>query len=292
MNHPAFFSDCEHMIRSHSSSFYKAFSFLESPKREAVHVMYAFCRMIDDSVDEPERSPYTLEELEDRFRSLESAEGHFIWPALRWLFSEFALSPEPYFLQMAGQRLDTSLTRYDTVEQLEHYCYLVAGTVGSMLVPILHGGRVGERLAESAVYLGKAMQIVNIIRDIGEDCQRGRRYIPLELMQQYGCTERDFENGTVHPGFIRMLEHLMELAGSWLQLGLRELEQYPATSAFCVELAAQTYMAILDEVRASRYQVFRQRAVVSDKAKLSILYGLLQRYPQLTQEAQARLAAL
>jgi len=257
------------MIRTGSSSFYKAFSFLPSPKREAVHVIYAFCRMIDNAVDEPEHSPYTLQELEQRFIKLDQAAGHFIWPALRWLFDSYPLTKEPFFRQMEGQRRDLSFTQYESMAQLEQYCYLVAGTVGEMLLPVLHDSPT-EKVIESGICLCKAMQIVNIVRDIGEDRSRGRRYIPIELMMRHRYSEAAFERGEINDAFRSMIRELDSLARSWFEVGLRDIESYPEESAFSVELAASFYRAILDKVEGNHYEVYRRRAVVGPVAKLEI----------------------
>ncbi len=281
----SFLDPCEDIIRTYSSTFYKAFRFLASPQRDAVHVIYAFCRIIDDSVDEPDRSPYTVAELEANLRSLDTAEGHFIWPALRWLFGNFPVTAEPFYRQMEGQRMDLYLTRYNTFEELERYCYLVAGTVGEMLVPILRGNPTGGETLESAVLLGKAMQIVNIIRDVGEDQRRGKRYIPLDVMNCYGYSEEEFEQGQITPGFRHTLDSLMTVARHWMLQGLLRLQDYPVSSAFCMELAGNSYMAILDEVVHNQYQVFTERAMVSSSKKLAILHKTIKRYPHLTEEA-------
>lgn len=279
-----FLDPCEDIIRTYSSTFYKAFRYLASPQREAVHVIYAFCRIIDDSVDEPDRSPYTVAELEANLRALDKADGHFIWPALRWLFRNFPVTAEPFYRQMEGQRMDLQLTRYSTFEELERYCYLVAGTVGEMLVPVLHGDPSEGAILDSAVQLGKAMQIANIIRDVGEDQRRGRRYLPLEVMQCYGYSEEEFEQGLITQGLRDSLDWLMIVARHWTMQGLRQLKHYPVSSAFCMELAAHSYMAILDEVVQNQYQVFTKRAVVNPSKKLAILHKTVKHYPHLTEE--------
>jgi phytoene/squalene synthetase len=279
--------DCERMIRAGSSTFHKAFSFLPSPRREAVYVLYAFCRMIDDAVDEPCSSPYSLDELEARFLRLEEAEGHFIWPALRWLFALYPVPREPFLRQMQGQRLDLALTRYDSLEQLDRYCYLVAGTVGEMLLPILHDSP-DAKIRAAGIELGKAMQIVNIVRDIGEDWRRGRRYVPLELMQRFGCTEADFAEGRISPAFQALLGSMMEAAQRWMKRGLAGFAGCPPEGAFCVELAARTYLAILDQVRANDYDVFSTRAVVSSRRKLAILLDVAGRHSGAIREAALR----
>jgi phytoene synthase len=265
------------MIRQGSSTFHKAFGYLPSPRREAVFVIYAFCRMIDDSVDEPERSPYTLDELRSRFDELDSATGHFIWPALQWLFAGFPVDKGPFYRQMEGQRRDLTLTRYDTMEQLEDYCYLVAGTVGEMLLPVLHDAP-DESVVQAGIRLGKAMQIVNIVRDVGEDRLRGRRYLPLDWMQEANYSVDSFERGLVDDSFRTLIDNLEALARSWFREGLQGIESYPPSSGFSVELAAGYYEAILDEVKACDYNVYTKRAYVGTFSKLRMYQALKRKY--------------
>jgi phytoene synthase len=276
---------CEKMISVGSTTFYQAFASLPSPRREAVYVIYSFCRLIDDAVDEPEQSPFTLQELRQQFDDLERAEGHFIWPALRWLFERFPLSKAPFFKQMEGQERDFTVTIYDTLEQFEEYCYLVAGTVGEMLLPVLHDAP-DERVQTAGIYLGKAMQIVNIIRDVGEDQRRGRRYLPLEIMQRFGYSEDDFQQQRISPAFKQMIDELARLASQWFERGLDQLETYPLNSSFCIQLAATGYHAILDVVRMHDYDVFAKRAIVSDHQKRQIVQRLLKEWTEKSQAIQ------
>ncbi|TYP79509.1 phytoene/squalene synthase family protein [Paenibacillus methanolicus] len=270
-------SSCEAAIAQGSKSFYNAFRHLPSPRREAVYVIYAFCRMIDDSIDEPWKSPYSLDELERHLKELHRASGHFIWPALRWLFAAFPLSKEPFYRQMEGQRLDLSLTHYSTMEELERYCYLVAGTVGEMLLPVLHD-QPGPEVTAAGIYLGQAMQIVNIVRDIGEDMNRGRRYVPAALLAQHGYGEEEFKAKQINEAFRAIIRDLTALADRWFARGLAQLDGYPASSAFAIELAAAYYRGILDEVRVNRYQVFHRRAVVGPAAMLGMYARLKAKY--------------
>lgn len=283
---------CEEMIQGRSSSFYMAFQGLPSPRREAVHVIYAFCRMIDDSVDEPGRSPYGIHELRTLFLNLERAEGHFIWPALRWLFAEFpGLEQEPFLLQMEGQTGDLTFTHYLTMTELRRYCYLVAGTVGEMLLPVLRKDG-GAEAREAGIALGIGMQLVNIIRDVGEDLERGRRYVPLELMNKHGYTQQELEQGIVNSRFRAVLEELRTEALRSFRIGLGNIGSYPPESGMAVELAAAFYSAILDDVEAGGYDVFRRRAFVSDAAKLNMLRLVSQRYPRLSPAGWKGAAAL
>ncbi|KAA8749946.1 phytoene/squalene synthase family protein [Paenibacillus sp. UASWS1643] len=281
----AILSRCEELMQKGSSSFYQAFRGLPSPRREAVYVIYAFCRMIDDSVDEPEYSPYTIHEIHDLFDRLDDAEGHFIWPALRWLFSSFPhLDKGPFFRQMEGQLTDLKITHYATMQELEHYCYLVAGTVGEMLLPVLRDDN-GAEVAMNGIALGKGMQIVNIIRDVGEDRARVRRYVPLEIMEKHGYTEQDFEDGVVDERFIAIVHELKAAALNWFRIGMDRLDTYPTESAFSIELAAAFYSTILHAVERNDYDVYTKRAYVSDELKLEMLGAIVKRYPMLAYQA-------
>lgn len=283
---------CEELMKKGSSSFHKAFAGLPSPRREAVHVIYAFCRMIDDSVDEQERSPYSIYELRRNFRGLETAEGHFIWPALRWLFAGFPmLTPEPFLLQMEGQIRDLSFTHYETMEQLESYCYLVAGTVGEMLLPVLRDD-ANEEAQAAGIALGIGMQLVNIIRDVGEDLGKGRRYVPLEVMLRHGYSQDDLEQGLVNEQFIEVLGTLKAEAILWFEKGLAHVETYPPESGMAVELAAAFYAGILESVAAAGYDVFRRRAYVSDEAKLQMFVRTAARYASRLGAVQSKAGVL
>lgn len=264
---------CKEMIKKGSSTFYHAFNILPKQQREAVYVIYAFCRMIDDAVDDPDKSVYTLEELEANFTNLNQAEGHFIWPALRWVMDTFNLSKEPYYIQMSGQRLDYFKTTYDTMEELEDYCYRVAGSVGEMLIPVLHGSP-NEHLVDSGIALGKGMQIVNIIRDIGADQRLGRRYVPLEIMEKYAYSIDDWENQRVNQSLRSVIKELTTQADQWFTDGLRYIDQYPAKSALSMKLAAGYYREIIEVVKENDYQVFTKRAIVTNTRKSKLLLQL------------------
>ncbi|WP_340026209.1 phytoene/squalene synthase family protein [Paenibacillus sp. FSL K6-1096] len=269
---------CEELMKKGSTSFHKAFDVLPSPRREAVHVIYAFCRIIDDSVDEPGNSPYSIHELKELFTDLEQAEGHFIWPALRWLFSSFPqLQREPFHLQMEGQLRDLTVTEYDTMEDLEGYCYLVAGTVGEMLLPVLRDDQ-SEAAQTAGISLGIGMQLVNIIRDVGEDLRRGRRYVPLEVMNKHGYSQQELESGIVSQQFTAVLQELKAEALIWFQRGLEQVDTYPQESGLAIELAASFYAAILDAVEANGYDVYRERSYVSDEMKLQLFKRTMVRY--------------
>ncbi|NIK11392.1 phytoene/squalene synthase family protein [Alkalibacillus almallahensis] len=269
-----FANACEQMMKKGSSSFYHAFKHLPSPRREAVYIIYSFCRMIDDAVDEPEKSPYSLDELEDHFTHLDEAEGHFIWPALRFLFTHFPVTKEPFYTQFAGQRQDYVKTHYDTFDELEGYCYQVAGSVGEMLLPVLHDEPTQD-VKQAGIALGKGMQIVNIIRDVGEDQSLNRRYIPRDLLDEHGYALYDFEQQIINEELVHVIEDLIARADAWFEEGLTAIETYPKDSALAIRLASAYYREIIEVVRERDYRVFDQRAVVNSDRKANLFLQVM-----------------
>ena len=175
---------------------------------------------------------------------------------------------------MSGQRLDSHQTHYDTLDQLEDYCYRVAGSVGEMLLPVLHTDP-DDGIVEAGIWLGKAMQIVNIVRDVGEDQRLGRRYIPLELMESRGYTQEEFAAGMINEALRGLIGDLAGIAGEWFRRGLLHLSTYPPESAFSIRLAAGYYGAILKAVEENEYDVFTKRAYVDDEGRKDILRRVL-----------------
>jgi phytoene synthase len=178
---------------------------------------------------------------------------------------------------MEGQLRDLTFTHYETMEQLESYCYLVAGTVGEMLLPVLRDDDSEEARA-AGISLGMGMQLVNIIRDVGEDLRRGRRYLPLEVLRRNGYSEQELAQGEVNEQFIAVLQELKSDALVYFKQGLSNVHTYPPESGLAVELAAAFYAAILDAVAAGGYDVFRRRAYVSEEAKAMMFMHTAARY--------------
>lgn len=179
---------CRGIVQGSGSSFHYAFYLLPRAKRDALCAVYAFCRAADDIADAAGvKSP--ADRLDAWRREVDRAfsgrPAHRIGRALSWAIDSFALPREPFIELIDGVVSDLSTARYETATDLERYCYRVASTVGLLCVRIFGAGRgVAD---EYAVSLGKAFQITNILRDIGEDAERGRIYIPREDMALVGC---------------------------------------------------------------------------------------------------------
>ncbi|WP_041638812.1 phytoene/squalene synthase family protein [Anoxybacillus flavithermus] len=266
------YAQCEAVTAHHSKTFYRAFSLLPPYDRQAIWAIYAFCRRIDDIVDEGEKPHEQLQQFEKQWQSFLAGhtEDDFMWIALRDVFSRYDMDDEPFWHMIEGQKMDLTVHRYDTFSQLLRYCYCVASTVGLMLLPIL-APNAQDELKESAIALGEAMQLTNILRDIGEDVTRGRIYIPREVMERYGVNEQHIFFGQVTSSFIDLWEHLAKEAENRYDDAEKMFFLYPLSARLAVKGAALMYKSILHAVREQQYDVFTTRAFVSEERKKALL---------------------
>jgi phytoene synthase len=276
MNLAKSYESCEKIVKQHSSSFYRAFSILPQEKRIAVWAVYAFCRTVDDIVDEnPLHAEQQLAEYEQAFtrmlQGLPDEEPH--WIALHDVFQRYTMDPLPFWDMIAGQRQDLTVSRMERYEDLTHYCYLVAGTVGLMLLPILTND-VTPHLKEKAIKLGIAMQITNILRDVAEDYRRGRIYLPQDLMRHYGYAEQDIELGMQAPGWKPLFDHLAHIAEQHYQEGISSHVYYPRESRTSLSASGYIYREILVKAIQRHGDVFAERIRVSQGRKTALIVAL------------------
>ncbi|MFJ5670614.1 phytoene/squalene synthase family protein [Bacillus safensis] len=265
---------CEETIQTHSKTFYRAFSMLPKKKRQAVWAVYSFCRRADDIVDEspsPKEDLASFRETFDRFLQGEVDRNDPIWVALEHTFQEFRMDEAPFRDLLQGQEMDLEQQRYETLDELLIYSYHVASTVGLMLLPII-APRKKEQLKEAAISLGIAMQLTNILRDIGEDqVERDRIYLPKQVMDQFGYTEQELKEGIVNQAFQHVWEYIAFEAEAYYEEFFDHLHEFPLYSRISVKAAAHFYKAILDKTRENEYRVFTERAFISKQEKALIL---------------------
>ncbi|MFJ7161652.1 phytoene/squalene synthase family protein [Bacillus safensis] len=265
---------CEETIQTHSKTFYRAFSMLPKKKRQAVWAVYSFCRRADDIVDEspsPKEDLASFRETFDRFLQGEVDRNDPIWVALEHTFQEFRMDEAPFRDLLQGQEMDIEQQRYETLDELLIYSYHVASTVGLMLLPII-APRKKEQLKEAAISLGIAMQLTNILRDIGEDqAERDRIYLPKQVIDQFGYTEQELQEGVVNQAFQHVWEYIAFEAEAYYEEFFDHLHEFPLYSRIPVKAAAHFYKAILDKTRENEYRVFTERAFISKQEKALIL---------------------
>lgn len=264
---------CEEIIAANSRSFYKSFSMLPKENRKAVWAIYAFCRTVDDIVDEGADPAGQLSLFKQEFNDFLA--GDFdrlnpMWLALSDVFKHYNMDVDAYKSMIAGQEMDLQPTHYRTVEEVLGYSYHVASSVGLMLLPVLAPGKTGV-LKEGAISLGYAMQLTNILRDIDEDMGMGRLYLPSELMEKHNLDIEDLRQKKVTPAFVAVWEELAKLAEHHYQKAFETVNEYPVSSRIPVKGAGLVYREILTTIRKKEYNVFGQKHFVPDHSKQQIL---------------------
>lgn len=259
---------CRNIIMENSKTFYKAFSKLPERKRNAIYSVYAYCRTSDDIIDE-ENDLNKLMEYREELRLFQEGKEKDspIWRTLRDVFQNYEMSIEPFYDMLEGQYRDAHFKNIETESELDSYCYYVAGTVGLMVIPILSEKHHAE-LRETAIMLGKAMQITNILRDVGEDHRKGRIYLSKEKLDKHGYSEEELKSGIIDSRFIALWEDYAEEAENLYEAVKSKYHLFDSDSLRSVKLASEYYRAILDGVRKNKYDCFSKRAYVSDFRKL------------------------
>ncbi|NHJ15167.1 MAG: phytoene/squalene synthase family protein [Candidatus Thorarchaeota archaeon] len=282
MDLEASYDYCMNLFQLHARSFHFASRYLNNEERRSIAALYAFCRLVDDFADELDLPKDQLERELDVLKNLvtKMSEGKVFAHPLFRAFGDTLVKykiPVKYLYDLVeGVRMDINLTEICTVDELDKYCYYVASTVGIMMCHIWR--RIEPETLERAADLGHAMQITNILRDIEEDYENGRIYIPLETRREFKVDESDFNNKRVSPNFKWMIQHLIARARSIYaraEVGNRDL---PPGAAFTVKVAGRVYGEIMTEIEKMDYNVFKKRAVVPKWKKLWIARKLRSEY--------------
>lgn len=269
------YRQAEQITAAHSKSFHFASALLPEEKRSAVRALYAFCRTVDDIVDEVELKKDRDFEL-DYWRNIVDTASYptddLVAAAWADTLTRYHI-PRHYALQLIdGVARDLSQIRYQTFDDLATYCYGVASTVGLMSMFIV--GFKSDDAVPYAIKLGVALQMTNILRDVGEDYCNGRLYLPREELIAYGIREEDIAAGRVTDNWRQFMKFQIErtrqqYAESWEGVKFLEREGQLAIGA-----ASIFYQGILDEIEKHDYDVFTRRASLSTFGKLSRIPGL------------------
>lgn len=256
------------IIRQYSATFYYGSLLFGGESRLGAWAVYAACRVGDNAVDD---STHPASDLERWWRGIERAyTGQPIeeWErGLHWALQRFNIPQEAFLHMRQGFEFDLGEVRVATHAQLMEYCYRVAGTVGRMIAPV--GGATPEA-EDAAVKLGQAMQLTNCLRDVGEDLEMNRVYLPTELLQRYHVSLEDLRQGRVTPEYIELLRTLSAEARQLYREGLKGLRQLRQGRA-AVALAALQYQGILDKLEQSGFNNLTQRAALKPHERLMLL---------------------
>lgn len=270
------YKQAERVTAKHSKSFYFASGLLPEEKRSAVRALYAFCRTVDDIVDEIEYKKdrdFELDYWREIVKTASSPTGDLV--ALAWAdtLARFHI-PHHYALQLIdGVARDLSETCYQTFDELATYCYGVASTVGLMSMYI-----VGFKNAEAVPYaikLGVALQMTNILRDIGEDYKNGRLYLPREEMTQFGILEEDIAAGRITNQWRAFMKFQIERTRLLYKDAAPGIHLLEREGQLAIRAASVFYEGILDVIEKNDYDVFTRRASLSKWQKIAKIPALV-----------------
>ena len=263
---------CRQVTRQQARNFYYAFLFLPSDKRAAVYSVYAFCRHSDDIADEPG----TLHDKQDQLRAwrdeldncYNGRPRRLITRALRHTIERYPI-PQRYFQDLLqGIEMDLTVQRYASFDDLRIYCYRVASAIGLACLEIFGYRHSGVRTY--ARHLGIALQLTNILRDVREDAERGRIYLPQEDLRVFGVRENDVLQRRYTTAFAELMQFQQERILSYYRRAAACLLPGDRAGLMAPEIMAAIYRATLHKMRRRRFNVFHGRTRLSGLHKLAI----------------------
>ena len=252
------------------SSFYYAFLFLPKPRRAAITAFYAFCREVDDVVDEVEDAGVARTKLAwwqgEVARAYAGEPIHPVMKALMPLAPDYGIEARHLLAVIEGCQMDLEQTRYLDFAGLSRYCHLVAGIVGEVSARIF-----GQSDAQTTAYahkLGLAFQLTNIIRDVGEDSLRGRIYLPVNELQQFDVKAHEILKRTYSDRFVALMRFQAERAHRYFDEALALLPEADRRPQKAGLMMASIYRTLLREIERDDFQVLHQRVSLTPLRKL------------------------
>ncbi len=267
MNVERAYAEVERVTRARARNFAYGIMVLPKRKRRAIAAIYAFAREVDDIADgdaPPEEKRARLEELHRRLDGPPGDEA--MWLALADARGRFPIPSQPLHDLVDGGLIDLDRSRYDSFGELRDYCAHVAGAVGVACI-----GVYGADQPQRAEALGIALQLINIMRDVREDWQLGRVYLPQDELAAYGVSDEDIGAGRLTPAWQALMAYQAARARGYLEEGLTLLDYLDARSSACVGTFAGLYRATLERIEAAGFDVFDGAPHLSPVTKLRIV---------------------
>jgi phytoene synthase len=242
-------------------------------KREAMRRIYEFCRYTDDLVDEPhEGDPLLrLQTWRDEVERCYSGEpSHPILEKLAPVLTRYNI-PKGYLMTLIdGVEMDLTKSRYETIEELDRYCYAVAGIVGLISIQIF--GYKHQETRDYAVALGCALQLTNILRDVGRDAAMGRIYLPLEDLRRFDYSEKELLNRTYNARFVKLMKFETDRARDKHAAARELLRNDERPTMFAAEIMEGIYFRMLQKIERAKYNVYARRIAVGVPMKLMLVF--------------------
>jgi len=261
---------CSAKAAQSGSSFYYSFRLLPDAKRRAITALYAYCREVDDVVDEVHEPSVAQAKLAwwrlEVARIYDGTPQHPVGKALAPVVRAFGLERAHLETVIDGMAMDLAQSRYADFSELERYCDRVAGVVGLMSAEIF--GYEDPSTAGFARDLGVAFQLVNIVRDVGDDARRGRIYLPQDEIARFGVSPSSILRRQPEPGFPALMAFQGERARLWLDRAMAKLSPRDRRSQRASLAMAAIYRTLLDEIARDGYRVLERRVALTPIRKL------------------------
>ncbi len=265
---------CQQKAAGSGSSFYYSFLFLPPPRRRAITALYAFCREVDDAVDESAdaqlagtRLAWWRHEIGELFAGRPQ---HPVSRALQPALAPYGITAQRLNEIVDGMEMDLRQTRYLDFAGLERYCYHVAGVVGLLAAGIF--GHTDPRTLEYARKLGTAFQLTNIIRDVGEDARNNRIYLPVEDLQKFGVSAADLLNARHSEAFASLMKFQADRARAYYDRAMAALPEADRRAQRPGLIMAAIYRALLAEIEREGFKVLTQRTALTPVRKFWIAW--------------------
>ena len=263
------YEECKRLNALHGKTYYLATLLLPAAKRPPVHALYGFARYADEIVDDL-ASTLTPEEKAEALRTwgdtvladLRAGESNdLIGRALVDTVTTYSIPLEYFDAFMVSMEMDLTVTRYKTYDDLMTYVYGSAVVIGLEMLPIL--GYSDPRAIEAATALGTAFQLANFIRDIGEDIDRGRIYMPLDDLARFGVSEEMLLKRKLTPEIVEAIKYQIARVRDLQDKAEAGIQYLDPISRPCIRAASELYCGIVDEIEANGYDIFNKRATTS-----------------------------
>ena len=265
---------CREKAVKSGSSFYYSFLFLTPLQRQAITAVYAFCREVDDIVDECHDKDVAAQKLVwwqgEVERIFSGTPEHPIGIALKQTLEHFPLQKIFFHEILQGMTMDLQYQGYESFQDLERYCYCVASTVGLLAVEIF--GFEDKDTLNYAKNLGIALQLINIIRDIGEDAARNRVYLPESELKQFSLTPQLILNKQYSENFFQLMAFQAKRAREYYQRALSYLAPKDTYKQRAGLIMAEIYLTLLKEIEKDNYPVLHQKISLTPLRKLWVAW--------------------
>ena len=271
---------CQQITRTQAKNFYYGLKLLPQPRRSAMFAMYAYMRIVDDIAD-----GQAGKSVADRHQALEvltqntrealagrtGDESASIWPAFIDMTRRYNVPAYVFEEVIAGQRQDLQGPVFEDFEPLKQYCYRVAGVVGVGSIHVF-GFQGGEETIELAVQRGIAFQLTNILRDLREDGQRGRIYLPRSELREAGVAEADLLAGKSSESFLKLMRRQIDRARAFYESSSPLESRIEPSSRPTLRAMTQIYRGLLEKISDTPQRVLRERVSLSPLSKLRIAW--------------------